>query len=414
MFIRFLSLIIVGALLCAGSSWAMPNFARKYGVSCSACHTIVPKLNRDGYEFRAAGFRYPTDVGIEEQGGNKKNPEATASKKFNLGDTFAARIQQRYIYSHTTDPAAAATPMSHDFNFHEFTFYPLTFSWGKYFGSLTEFSLAPDKAFEIENAYVRLAIGSESGWFMAKAGIMHAWEGLGASDRPVGLNRPLFQSEKATNASFKLWSMDEQAVEAGYHLATTGTTLLTRFSNGISTTDPAQGGGFKKAAGTPDKKSYQFFANQILGDASALSLYYYHGAGMAPAAAPTDLDTFWRMAVYANYFVLPNHLNLLAGYSVGADDHETAAVASSKNKGWFTEADYHFSDDFAMGVRYETWDPNTQTDNNAKTAGALFANYYVTNGLQILGEYRRVSTENAGGFANKIDDKFEAKAIFIW
>ena len=35
---------------------ALPSFARREGVSCVTCHSMVPRLNRTGYEYRNAGY----------------------------------------------------------------------------------------------------------------------------------------------------------------------------------------------------------------------------------------------------------------------------------------------------------------------------------------------------------------------
>lgn len=52
---------IVGLLLLAipRTAAAIPAFARKYGTSCTTCHTIYPKLNPFGEAFRRNGFRFP-------------------------------------------------------------------------------------------------------------------------------------------------------------------------------------------------------------------------------------------------------------------------------------------------------------------------------------------------------------------
>jgi hypothetical protein len=133
---------------------AMPNFARKLNAPCSLCHTTIPRLNETGYKFRAAGFRMPNMIGTSED------------QKFELGDYFAARLQARYDTQVTNQPNSA--PVANVINnvagprtttnalsFQEFTLYPLTGSWGKYFGSLSELSVSPEDVFEIENAYVR-------------------------------------------------------------------------------------------------------------------------------------------------------------------------------------------------------------------------------------------------------------------
>ena len=49
-------LVIVGF---AGRAWALPAFARKYKTSCVTCHTIFPKLNPFGEQFRRNGYRFP-------------------------------------------------------------------------------------------------------------------------------------------------------------------------------------------------------------------------------------------------------------------------------------------------------------------------------------------------------------------
>ena len=60
-----LALLIV-ALQRAHRCEALPIFASRYGVSCSQCHTIVPRLNAFGQAFMRAGFRAPQ--GMEQHG----------------------------------------------------------------------------------------------------------------------------------------------------------------------------------------------------------------------------------------------------------------------------------------------------------------------------------------------------------
>src|SRR3954470_13034678 len=100
-------------------------------------------------------------------------------QKFELGDYFAARLQARYDTQITNQPNSA--PVANVINnvagprtttnalsFQEFTMYPLTGSWGKYFGSLSELSVSPEDVFEIENAYVRFVYGQEHKFFTAR------------------------------------------------------------------------------------------------------------------------------------------------------------------------------------------------------------------------------------------------------
>ena len=63
----FLSLAIVlcdaraASALPAGKVMAIPAFARKYGLPCSACHTAWPELNNFGQVFRDNGYQLMND-----------------------------------------------------------------------------------------------------------------------------------------------------------------------------------------------------------------------------------------------------------------------------------------------------------------------------------------------------------------
>ncbi|MFQ5829587.1 MAG: hypothetical protein ACE5JD_10605 [Candidatus Methylomirabilia bacterium] len=47
-----------GLLLLVPSAWAVPAFARTYGLKCSACHTAWPALNATGRRFKETGYMF--------------------------------------------------------------------------------------------------------------------------------------------------------------------------------------------------------------------------------------------------------------------------------------------------------------------------------------------------------------------
>ncbi|MFQ5848377.1 MAG: hypothetical protein ACE5IQ_11995 [Candidatus Methylomirabilales bacterium] len=420
-----LFLCIPAFLVFSKESQAMPNFARKYGADCSMCHTAVPKLNSLGYEFRLAGYRLPSGIGEAEEA-------------FKLGDFFAARLQEQFTYKHHNDAAPGKDFNSNQLEFKEFTIYPLTGAWGKYFASLGEFSMSPDDVFEIENAFVRGVYGGETGWAQARIGVMHPWEGFGASDRPISLSRPLFQKVPAVGSPFFLWNLDEVAAEVGYHFAKTETTVAARVSNGIlwkedgsGKAEPAQGGELTKPGNVTGRndKSFQFFANQFFAEESAVSLYFYRGVvpfpdpNHIPAAPVTTRDTFWRLAAYANYFVLPEKLNLLAGYERGHDSLDNSSVSTpdgaqvgsqvGSSEGVFGEVNFHVTPQLAFAARYDWYDPSKDVSHNSQTAFTFAGNWRIWGGLQFIGEFQHKDADRAAGGTNK-DDSLQARLIFIW
>src|SRR5690348_4288275 len=55
-------LLVVAAILAAVTpAQAIPAFARKYGLPCSACHEAWPKLNNFGQVFRDNGYQLGND-----------------------------------------------------------------------------------------------------------------------------------------------------------------------------------------------------------------------------------------------------------------------------------------------------------------------------------------------------------------
>lgn len=85
----FAALLTVVAALAARPADAIPVFAHRYGLSCQACHTVVPHLNAFGEEFLANGYRIQ---------GLKPKPAFP----------IALRVELAYASAGTTDPNTTA------------------------------------------------------------------------------------------------------------------------------------------------------------------------------------------------------------------------------------------------------------------------------------------------------------------
>ncbi len=397
-----LMIFVAGLSVFSTKSEAMPNFARKYSADCTMCHTIIPQLNRIGYEFRMAGYRLPSEIGQDE-------------KPFKLGDFFAARVQTHYSWKKHTDVNSANDYTSSQLKFKEFTMYPLTGSWGKYFGSLAELSVGIPEEWEVENAYVRGVYGNENGWFQGRIGVFHAWEGFGASDRPLGTMRPLIQGKMGMGVPFKAWPGGETGAEVGYYSAKTGTAVSAVLWNGMN----ADGNAAGKTLGHPgyNDKDIQLFVNQFFRDDSAVSIYYYKGVAPFPASGVQTRDSYQRLIAYANFWPIREKLNLKAGYGYGHDSLSDNTVAGGANvgnsKGFFGEVDYIvIPAKVEVGARYDYLDPSNKISHNNQKAYTFSVNAPLMHGLQFIGDYQHKTSEQPTG-KNK-DDTLEARVIFIW
>ncbi|MHB8843091.1 MAG: hypothetical protein ACYC56_15100 [Candidatus Aquicultor sp.] len=59
-------LLIALSFLMPDTIYAIPAFARKYGFTCTMCHTAYPKLNDFGQRFRDNGYQIPGQEGSEK------------------------------------------------------------------------------------------------------------------------------------------------------------------------------------------------------------------------------------------------------------------------------------------------------------------------------------------------------------
>jgi hypothetical protein len=394
-------------------------FSRKYQVACAYCHTLIPRLTEAGYEFRAAGFRTPEEIG-------KRDEKETF--KFMIGDYDSVRLQARYDLSRTDNAGAVTT--TNQLTFHEITLYPLTGAFLGNYSSLFEISLAAGENPEVENAYGRGNWKAGPGHFSARFGIFHPFEGYGASDRPIAIARPLFQTTSARfnqPTFFTPWGFDEAGLELGYTVNRTSirATLFNglTFSEEEGTATPATSlsGSDSKVRGRPsyNDKDIQLFFNQILTeDGGGVSLYYYNGRLDLPVVgSPDDFfkNKFERYAAYASYPIGP--ALLLGGYQSGRDDTFTSARGYGPRntvRGYFGEVDV-MPTNLMLGVaaRYEQFDPSTKVDNNKSTRYLVALNKPFNNGLQAIAEYFYRKTEQLTT-ADRKDNTFQIRFIWIW
>lgn len=409
------------ALLMPATSLALPNFAREYEKGCGMCHTQVPRLNRKGYEFRLAGLRFPDEIGQKEA--------------FDLAQTTAARMQMGYSASSYKDVDPANNDSSSELGFNEISLFPLSGSWGGNFSSITELSIGPDEGIELEKAFIRGVYGDENGWWQGRLGLVHAWEGFGASDRPVGLFLPLFQASRATGSPYTPWGFNEMVLEVGYYFATTGTSLSAAVGNGIlwkedgsGTGEPAQGGDLVQRRDLPagDAESFRLVFNQFLNDESSITLIYYETAIPSPnpydangneLPGPFTQDSLDRLAVYVNYYLVPKTVNLSVGYGTGSDrlDDPSLAPTVGDSSGYFSEIDWFpIEGVLAVGARYDAFDPSDAVDRDNLAAWSVFANCRVVEGLQVVGEFQRMRTEAGATPGENVDDRLAIRVIFTW
>lgn len=360
------------ALVLAFSSaaHAMPQFARKYKMPCSGCHDAgaFPRLNDVGYKFRRAGFRMPENIGKEEL------------QDFTMDNYFSARVQAdnttTYIdLSGSTDTANTFTG--------EMNLYALTGSFQNYFATETELAVSPGEGIEVENAFGRFVYGDEHLWYEARVGIIHAFEGLGASDRSLGVTRPLiFELTPNRNQDTLMRMVELNRIGAEVGVQYENTSLTVEVVNRARAA--AEGGELSPIATTADSgggKDLIVVANQILGTRSGLSAYWAHGQVALPVdeamfvagtSAETWNDKYDKLAAFASGGT--SEILFLGGAQLGFD-HALAMGGGSTSRftsfGGFAEANYTFASWATGWLRADYFDPSTNNSGDKVIAGTV-------------------------------------------
>jgi len=399
----------------------MPFFARKLGVPCSTCHTSPPRLNETGYQFRAAGYRMPAEIG---KGGEKK--------PFNFFDYNGIRLQARYDATRArTGPDA---PHSNNFNLFAAEFYAFTGAWGKYLSSSIKTTIYPEKSYDTEDhvrveGNIKATVGNEKRFFEVRAGVPHPMEGFGASDTTISGTRPFLQ-ENAANFNqttfFTPWNFHQSGVTFGYYQGRTAVRALllsgVRLHNDKDALEPF---GRKEpfTDSLPLSKhggvDFQLLVNRILNfNAGSVTLYYYHGNMNIPIINPDGTfqpdnafrNDFDRVAFYASYPVA-KRLTLLGGVQRGRDDIATGGRFTSL--GAYTEAAVPIINDIThAGVRVDYFDPARNKSRNEVYGVTTYVNLWVKEEFRFVVEYQR-KERRLEPLPNKKDNAFQVRLIVI-
>lgn len=110
---------ILTSLLLPEQAQAIPPFARKYDMNCTACHTAPPILNQFGQRFLENGYQLP---GTEDGGivGKKKLGDATLDDVTNyLGFRLVGNAVTNRNFKNKNPPGADAVENKTEFSFPE-------------------------------------------------------------------------------------------------------------------------------------------------------------------------------------------------------------------------------------------------------------------------------------------------------
>jgi hypothetical protein len=438
-------------LLQTAQAWALPAFARRYGLECTLCHTSVAQLTRAGWEFREAGYRMPKEIGeipavkaIPKEG----DDAGDSAPLTNVSDYSDARITNTYTLENKTTAKGVATSNSGTLAFGGGSLNLLCGSFGTHYGSFIEASLPTNvtAGSDLFNTGMVEAVygDAETGWMHVRLGLFSNLYGFGGSDRGIG-SSALFRSGMNSQAVLGAHTLllggpgftgsTAEGVEVGYYLRKTGTELSLHWNDGSYWSAGKLAGSIGN--GYTDGGDESFTLTQFVGKENSLTFFGYDGdtlvydpatlpKGFTPGANnPLVKDQYQRYAGWLNVWVVKDLVNVMGGGGYAIDAPTTAQVVNGANTiyydtncsfGSFAEADWHPTDRVGLGVRYDNTLPSTVANVRAPNGVqqyTLSVNWLAVDGLVVKPEFAHNETISGLSGVN-IDNKLTTSAMYIW
>lgn len=328
---------------------AIPPWARKYNVNCSACHTpAVPRLNEAGMRFKWAGYRMPEEIG--------EKAEVTKVQNY-----LGAGAKAQYEFEKTQ----GAPTSTNAFSLPSVTvFYAGPF--GRAFSGFFELEHGAENTIE-RIAQVAALWGKERSYGGFRVGQMHylAEWGLAGLDRPIGISTPLPLDQSVTGSIPFALGEHQLGLETFYVIGRNR--LSAQVLNGIN----SEGEG---SVTDQDTKKDFLVTDQILTDAAGSGIQgvvYYGTIHGLEASSPNLNSHFWRLGITANKIV--GNFEILGAFIWGKDMDlpvgGTFAAVENKGLGLWATGQYTFGraaeTPLTVFGRFEYLDPNTNVSADA-------------------------------------------------
>lgn len=338
---------IAGMAMC-GEAWAIPAWARKYGVSCNVCHRPnVPRLNDYGHHFRKLGYRVPEEIG--------QQPEYKE-----IGQYISMRGRMRYEYQDFERGQNTSR-----FKWNDATLFfagPVTKNLSSFFE--WEWEDTDDLALLGQFQWL---FGGPDRYAQVRVGQMHALSRVGWAgfDRPSGISTTdVIGSTLTTTAVPFTFAKDQRGVEVTAGL-TPDIRVIGQLTNGLN----EAGNGVSGSQEDDTEKDILLAYEHMLGSrGSGLTAVFYKGiwhqaAGTSVGGtALLDDDAYTQFAFYRYGLTgswvfgtpfLPDHESEVQGGMIFAHDDVPDLYPTGKSnadgQAYFLGLEQYFNDASVFG-----------------------------------------------------------------
>lgn len=349
------------SLFAPSKAWAIPQFARRYNLKCSACHTIAPVLNQQGYLFKRLGYHLPPAL-------EAAKPAPTISDlvknepQWSFANNVSAAVAD-FSYSAERIAQEGGSPSS--------TSAFQVASWNAYFAGwvpdtnffyYSEFDIVTGGSTnpQLTNAHIGYAGGNaRSSWYIA-GGRDHVQvsDGTRAAEVYSLLPNPPLLLENQSPTTF-IFDQAPACVSLGYTFASRSYRNVLAASVKVTNGDNADG---SEILGPSTRNSKDVWADidWWYAPESGITFVNYYGQKdqVQDSGLPSQF-TFHphirRQGLFANY-MLKFKVDFLGGYMHSNDDWQSlqgGPMGRYTANNYYGAVDYYIVQGLAVSARYD-------------------------------------------------------------
>lgn len=355
------SLLACASLFAPSKAGAIPQFARRYNLKCSACHTIAPVLNEQGYLFKRLGYHLPPAL----EAGNAAPTISDLVKnepQWSFANNVSAAVAD-FSYSAERIRQEGQSPSS--------TSAFQVASWNAYFAGwlpdtnffyYSEFDIVSGGSTnpQLTNAHIGYAGGNaRSSWYIAGGrDHLQVSDGTRAAEIYSLLpNAPLLFENQSPTAF--IFDQAPTCVSLGYTLASSSYRNVLAASVKVTNGDNADG---SEILGTSTRNSKDVWADidwWYAPESGVTFINYYGQKDLTQNSGLPEQFTFHphiqRQGVFANY-MFKYKVDFLGGYMHSSDDWqpvEGGPLGHYTANNFYGAVDYYILQGFAVSARYD-------------------------------------------------------------
>jgi hypothetical protein len=339
---------------------AVPQFSRRYNVKCSACHTIAPVLNEQGWMFKRLGFHLPPAL---EEGKSaplisdlvEKEPQWTLTNNVAPAVTDFSYSAERTTQQGTSPVSTSAFQVA-SWNMYMGGWLPDTnFFYFAEFDIVTGGTTNPDLA----NAFFGYSGGNAHSSWYAAGGREHLQIGNGTRAAQIYSLLPnsplLFENPSPTTFIFDQSPVD---IDVGYTLASSSYKRVFAASTKVTNGDNADGSEILAPSNRNSKDVWTDIDFWYAPESGVTFLNYYGKKDNLQTDLFNNQFTFHpvirRQGVFGNYKLL-SKVDFLGGWLHSHDGWVAPDLSSANFIGndLYGAIDYYIVQGFAVSGRFD-------------------------------------------------------------